>query len=223
MTANDSPLLRRDDDGLVLVDPHSGRMLRGDLSLMLPRVRPDRLHRELLVRAARVRGVDSPTAVDATAGLGEDSFLLAAAGFSVTLFEREPSIAALLADALDRARASDDATLSGAASRMTLVEGDSVAGLRGLPFHPDVVLLDPMFPAKRADALAKKKLQVIQALEQPCSAEDEKALLAAAIDAAPRKVIVKRPLKGPWLAGHKPSSSLSGKTVRYDCIAIART
>jgi len=28
--------------------------------------------------------------------------------------------------------------------------------------------------------------------------------------------VVKRPLKGPFLAGKKPSSSLTGKVVRYD-------
>ena len=38
------------------------------------------------------------SAVDATAGLGEDAFLLAGAGFQVNLYERNPVIAALLYD-----------------------------------------------------------------------------------------------------------------------------
>lgn len=68
-----------------------GMSLAADLSRMVPRLRAGNLNRELVVRAARIRGAAGPlTAVDATAGMGEDSLLLAAAGFSVTLFERDP-------------------------------------------------------------------------------------------------------------------------------------
>ena len=192
--------------------------LRGDFARLLPRLRQDRLHRELLVRAARVRGVDAPTAVDATAGLGEDALLLAAAGFTVTLCERDPVIAALLADTLLRAR--DDERLSKVAARMRLVEGDARETLASLDEAPDVVFLDPMFPERRRRASTNKKLQLFQVLERPC--EDEDALMAAALTARPRKVVVKRPLKGPHLAGVKPSSSLAGKVVRYDVIVPPR-
>lgn len=195
-----------------------GMELRGDFARLLPRLRQDRLHRELLVRVARVRGVDAPTAVDATAGLGEDALLLAAAGFSVTLCERDPVIAALLADTLLRAR--DDERLAEVAARMRLVEGDAIETLASLDEAPDVVFLDPMFPERRRRASTNKKLQLFQVLERPC--EDEEALMAAALAARPRKVVVKRPLKGPHLAGVKPSSSLSGKVVRYDVIVPPR-
>ena len=181
---------------------------------LLPRLRPDRLGRELLVRAARVRGVEAPTAVDATAGLGEDSLLLAAAGFTVTMFEKDPVIAALLRDALERA--ASDPQLAGVAARMTLVEGDSVAGLRELDFSPDVVFLDPMFPERTKSAAVKKKFQLLHHLERPCDNEEE--LLDAALAARPRKIVIKRPPKGPWLAGAKPSHSIAGKAVRYDVI-----
>ena len=204
--------LRHGDAGLELVG--DGMVLRADFARMLPRLRPDRLARELLVRAARIRGVESPTVVDATAGLGEDSLLLAAAGFSVTMFERDSAIAALLRDAL--ARAADEPQLAGIVERMTLVEGDSVAGLRELSVPPDVVFLDPMFPERTKSAAVKKKFQLLHHLERPC--EDEEGLLAAALSACPRKVVVKRPPKGPWLAGVKPSHSLAGKAVRYDVI-----
>ena len=202
----------RDEQGLALAC--GDMLLRGDFARMLPRLRADRLAHELLVRAARVRGADAPVAVDATAGLGEDSLLLAAAGFSVTLIERDPAIAALLSDEL--ARAGEDAQLAGIVSRMRLIEGDAVEVLPALGFVPDVVFLDPMFPAKRKDAATKKKLQIFQMLEKPC--DSEKELLAAAIAARPRKVVVKRPLKGPHLGGVKPSSSIAGKVVRYDII-----
>lgn len=207
--------LRRDDGGLALVG--DGMVLRADLARLLPRLRPDRLGRELLVRAARVRGVPAPTAVDATAGLGEDALLLAAAGFTVTLFEKDPVIAALLRDALERA--AGEPQLAVIVSRMELVEGDSIAGLHalGLRDHaPDVVFLDPMFPERTKSAAVKKKFQLLHHLERPC--EDEARLLDAARAARPRKIVVKRPPKGPWLAGAKPSHSLAGKAVRYDVL-----
>ena len=208
--------LERRPDGLVLVG--EGMELRGDLTRLLPRLRPDRLSRELLVRAARVRGVVAPTAVDATAGLGEDSLLIAAAGFAVTLCERDPVIAALLRDALERAASVPE--LAAAVARMQLVEGDAIELLGALDTPPDVVFLDPMFPERRRRAATNKKLQLFQRLERPC--EDEDALMAAALAARPRKVVVKRPLKGPHLAEAKPSSSLAGKVVRYDIYVPVR-
>ena len=211
-------ILQAGPEGLVLTD---GTMrVHGDFTHMLPRLRPGNLNREILVRAARIKGVSSSdlTAVDATAGLGDDSLLLAAAGFNVTMFERNAIIAALLRDALDRATANPE--LSEIATRMRLIEGESTAALPHLDFQADIVLLDPMFPEKHKGAAAKKKLQMLQKLEQPC--EDERELLDAALSARPLKVIIKRPIKGPHLAGCKPSYSLEGKAIRYDVIALAR-
>ena len=208
---DDLMLLRADDRGLSLAV--GGMELRADLTRMLPRLRPNNLHGEFLVKAAKLKGfVDTPHAVDATAGFGEDSLLLAAAGFEVTMFERNPVTAALVRDALRRA--AEEPGLAAAVSRMELVEGDGVEGLAGLAFTPDVVLLDPMFPAREKSASVKKKAQMLQHLEAPCG--DEEALLAAALAACPRKVVVKRPPKGPHLAGSKPAYSLAGKNVRYD-------
>ncbi len=208
-------LVRR-PEGLTLVG--DGMELRADFTAMLPRVRPDRLGRELLVKAAKVKGVEVPTAVDCTAGFGEDSFLLAAAGFHVTLFEKDPVIAALLADALERAAA--DEALAPVAARMALVPGDSIAGLANLGFSPDVIYLDPMFPARTKSAAVKKKFQLLHHLEAPC--DDERELLGAALAAHPRKVVIKRPVKGALLAGVKPSYVVAGKAVRYDCIVPPR-
>lgn len=212
-------------DGLALVETDAGLTLEGNgMSLradfvdMLPRLKQGRLSQELLVRAAKVKGAASPTAVDATAGLGQDSLLLAAAGFRVRLYERNPAIAALLRDALRRAAETPE--LSEIAARMEFVEGDSVEALRGLSFAPDVVYLDPMFPARTKSAAVKKKFQLLHHLERPC--EDPALLLDAALAAHPRKVVVKRPPKGPHLADMKPSYSLGGKAVRYDVIVPPR-
>lgn len=194
-----------------------GMELAEDFREMLPRLRPDRLGRELLVKAVRVRGVEEIRVFDATAGLGEDSMLLAAAGFSVMMCEGDPVIAALLADGLRRAV--NDPVLSGVVGHMSLVEGDSIEILPSLTEAPDVVYLDPMFPARTKRAAVKKKFQLLHRLESPCA--DEASLMDAALAARPRKIVVKRPIKAPVLAGVRPSHSISGKAVRYDVIVPA--
>ena len=209
--------LLREEEGLCLTD--GAMTLRPDLRELLPRLRRGRLSRELLVRAAKTKGADAPSAIDATAGLGEDSLLLAAAGFSVTLFESDVVIAALLADALRRAAA--DSELAPVVGRMRLICGDSVAALPGIQPAPDVVYLDPMFPGRTKSAAVKKKFQLLHHLERPCA--DERALLDAALAAHSRKVVIKRPVKGPNLAGAKPSYVVAGKAVRYDVLVPPRS
>lgn len=209
-------------DGLSLM--RDGMELRPDFAEMLPRIKQGALQREMLVKAARVKGVEAPRAVDATAGLGEDSLLLAAAGFTVTLCEADPVIAALLEDAL--ARASAHEVLGPIVERMHLVAGDSRITLAragaSTGAQPDVVYLDPMFPGRTKSAAVKKKFQLIHGLERPTEPLDEESLLQAALAAHPRKVVIKRPVKGPHLAGVKPSHAIAGKAVRYDCIVPPR-
>ena len=209
-------------DGLSLM--RDGMELRPDFAEMLPRIKQGALQREMLVKAARVKGVEAPRAVDATAGLGEDSLLLAAAGFTVTLCEADPVIAALLEDAL--ARASAHEVLGPIVERMHLVAGDSRIALEragaSTGAQPDVVYLDPMFPGRTKSAAVKKKFQLIHGLERPTEPLDEESLLQAALAAHPRKVVIKRPVKGPHLAGVKPSHAIAGKAVRYDCIVPPR-
>ena len=239
-------VLRETPEGLTLCG--NGLELRGDFTRMMPRLRQGNLQREFLVKASRIKGLgDHPFAVDATAGLGEDSILLAAAGYYVRMYEHNPVIAALLRDALRRA--AEIPELKDYAARMELVEGDSTEALAEmggqsakarettsaakqvpesgmsepaaeLSAVPDLVLLDPMFPARQKSALIGKKLQLLQKLEMPCASEE--ALLTAALGTGARRVIVKRPLKGPYLAGKKPDYSITGKAIRYDCFVIAR-
>ena len=214
--------LQRDENGLFLSS--GDQILRGDFTKMIPRVKASNIPKEFLVKAAKIKDADHPlTAIDATAGLGEDSLLLAAAGFQVTLFERNPVIAQLLADALERAKEIPE--LAPIVARMTLRNEDSIEALNALALSldrsepdvvsPDVILLDPMFPERQKSALVKKKLQMIQKLEMPC--DDEKALVRAAMTTRPKKLIIKRPPKGPWLAGLKPDYFQEGKAVRFDC------
>lgn len=245
-TTPDAPVwLSVDADGLSLTD--GDQAMRGDFTKLQKRLQYHNLTHELLVKATKVKGRKKLRVIDATAGMGEDSLLLAAAGCEVTLYEQDPVIAALLQDTMRRAL--EEAALHEIVMRMQLVEGDSIGHLRRLGEaatgsdvqegdvghdcstltasaaatsdadtalkRPDVIYLDPMFPERQKSGLVKKKFQLIHYLEAP--EENEEALMQAAIDARPFKIVVKRPAKGPYLAGLKPSYSLDGKAIRYDC------
>lgn len=202
-----------DGTGLSLVG--YGMCYQGDFARMLSRVTKGRLHHEMLVKLAKTK-TEHPVAVDAAAGMGEDSFLLAAAGYEVYLFEQDAVIAALLRDALYRA--GEDDRLRGIVGRMHLSEGNSIELMPRLGITPEIVYLDPMFPPRKKSGLIHKKLQLIQKLEQPCA--DERELFDAAAAMHPKKIIIKRPLNGAPLADRKPSYTVKGKAIRYDVVVL---
>lgn len=197
-------------------DPALNGELRVDFDRPAARRRQQSPHRELVVQAARLRRAgESPLVVDATAGLGRDGFLLAAAGFRVVLCERNPVVAALLRDGL--ARAALLPRTAAIAARIRLIAADFADGLEQLSERPAVIYLDPMFPPRSKSAKVKQELQLLQLLEGTGNGESDAArLLQTALAAGPRKVVVKRPLKGPALAGPAPSHVLRGKAVRFD-------
>ena len=211
-------------NGLALVLDESGLSLRsgslsykGDFGALLKRTDKSRIGSEPLVKAMKTGGKNVPlTVADATAGMGEDSFLLASAGHRVLLFERDRIIGALLYDALKRAEKQQET--AGAVSRMKLFVGDSTVLLPEMSEKIDAVLLDPMFPQRQKSGLIKKKFQLLQQLESPCT--DENVLLEAAISAGPSKIVINRPQNGPFLGGKKPSWSINGSVIRYDCIVL---
>lgn len=206
------------EDGLTLTDGKLSIMV--DFRDMLPRLKQSNLQNEMQVKAARIKGQPMPQKIiDATAGFGEDSLILAAAGFDVDLYEFDDIIALLLEDGLNRAK--DIPELAPIVSRMHFHHADSIQAMHSLDYLPDSILLDPMFPSRSKSAMIKKKFQLLQKIERPCSIEEE--LLDAAIAARPKRIIIKRPLKGPFLAGKKPSYSLEGKAIRYDCFVFSRT
>ena len=197
-------------------DPALNGELRVDFDRPAARRRQQSPHRELVVQAARLRRAgESPLVVDATAGLGRDGFLLAAAGFRVVLCERNPVVAALLRDGL--ARAALLPRTASIAARIRLIAADFADALEQLSERPAVIYLDPMFPPRSKSAKVKQELQLLQLLEGTGGGESDAArLLQTALAAGPRKVVVKRPLKGPALAGPAPSQVLRGKAVRFD-------
>ncbi len=169
---------------------------------------------ELIVKAVKGRSKQALRVVDATAGLGRDSFILAAHGFDVTLLERNAVIAALLQDGLQRALQTAVAEI---VARLRLVQRNAVAYLSELPVaqRPDVIYLDPMFAHNEKTALVKKEMRLFRQLLDDDSC-DEAELLATARANATLRVVVKRSLKAPPLAGVEPGYALAGKAVRYD-------
>jgi len=77
-----------------------------------------------IAKAMGLRAGKTPTIVDATAGLGRDSFLLASLGAQVTMIERSAKMHALLADGMARA-AQEGGDFADIIGRMTLLHGDA--------------------------------------------------------------------------------------------------
>lgn len=173
------------------------------------RLAADRVRHERLIKALGRPEEGVERVLDLTAGLARDAALMAAAGFAVTLVERQPVVHALLADGLARAA-------GGVAARLTLHPiGDAIdLMLPPGPWH--AVYLDPMFPVRDKSAAVKRDLQWMQRLCAYPDADEEAALLHLARRQGGRRVVVKRPRKAPPLAGVAPHHSHPGRTVRFD-------
>ncbi len=166
--------------------------------------------KELLAKAIHLKPASHPVIVDATAGWGRDSFILAARGYHVIMLERSPMVYALLNDALTRAQAHQ--ATAAIAAKLQLINADA---LDWLPAHPkpDVIYLDPMFPMRKKSALVKKEMILLQDL---LGAEDDTALLELALTCASKRVVVKRPRLASFLNGRKSDFSITGKNSRFD-------
>lgn len=175
---------------------------------------------QMIAKAVGVKGAIKPSVLDATAGLGKDSFVLATLGCSVTMLERSPIIHALLQDGLERAKADPD--VGTIVEQMNLHNANSIEwmqenkGLAGF----QVVYLDPMFPHNDKSALVKKEMRAFR----PVVGDDLDAdqLLDAALEIAENRVVVKRPRKAPYLANRKPSLQFEGKSSRYDVYPLKK-
>ena len=168
---------------------------------------------EAIAKAVGVKGNYLPTVIDATAGLGRDAFVLASIGCQVTMFERHPVVAALLADGLHRAY--QDPTIGQLLQKqLRLIYNSSLHGLSLYQDKPDVVYLDPMFPHRQKSALVKKEMRIFQQLVG--SDLDAEELLEPARRLAKKRVVVKRPDYAPFLANQKPTAEIKTKNHRFD-------
>lgn len=168
---------------------------------------------QMIAKAVGIQPGVRPSVLDVTAGLGRDAFVLAQLGCPLTLIERQPIIAALLADGLERAR--NDADVGPIVERMRLLRGNAITLMQGWSDAiPQVIYVDPMFPHRDKSALVKKEMRVFRPLVG--DDDDAPALLAAALDLASHRVVVKRPRKAPPIEGPAPGYVLEGKSSRYD-------
>lgn len=157
--------------------------------------------------------------LDATAGWAEDAYLLAALGCRVHAAERNPMVAALVTDGLRRA----------SAVHRSVVEKLDYGWNTGqnLLAHPpatpvDVVYLDPMFPDDpKRTALAKKPLRWLK--EQVGDDDDAGKLFELARAAAPKRIVVKRPIKAPAIHPGAPTATMvfQGRGFRFDVYVFA--
>jgi len=189
---------------------------------------PGRLHHEPLIKAIGANHQDTHPlkVIDATAGWGTDAFLLASVGCHLHLIEADSLVGVLLADGLRRWHAAQNIPFAFGYrpfafgySPMSLSIGhavDLIPTLAAADF-PDVIYLDPMFPARQKTAAVKKNMAFLQRwLGKTEDKIGETLLLETARRYAKKRVVVKRPQSAPHLAGVMPSGAITTRHHRYD-------
>lgn len=174
---------------------------------------------QILARAIGIKGNEPLDVLDATAGLGIDSFAIACLGAQVTGLEKSAIVYALLQDGESRASRSQELS-SWIPQRLHFIQAEARDYLTKIndSQKPDVIYLDPMFPHQEKSALSSKEMQILQAL-LGASAEVDVELVELALQVARKRVVVKRPLRSQPLA---PGCrhSLEGKSMRYDIYLV---
>ncbi len=148
--------------------------------------------------------------IDATAGLGQDAWMMASQGCAVTLLEESLLFAYLLKYALSQAALQPK--LKPITQNMTIESFRAQDYLLKLEpqQRPDIIYLDPMFPPRKKQAKVKKGMQFLQAL---LPQSDNADLLPCALSVALNRVVVKRPAKAEPLQG---SENWSGQITHID-------
>ncbi len=195
---------------------------------------------ELLLQAAKITS-DSHV-IDATAGFGHDSLILASTGAQVIMLEQQPLMALLLL--VEQQRMSGLANWQKLMSRLHIINTDALGYFATLAADTiddtkevdtktiDVVYLDPMFPEDSYQdsktgkgAKVGKHMQALHQLASPPTLEQEKQLLQSAQAVVRQngqntqtqgRVVVKRPQFAPLLAHQQPSESWHNEAVRFD-------
>ena len=171
-----------------------------------------------LARAVGLKGGNSRI-MDATAGLGQDAFVLACLGCRVHMVERSPIIAALLRDGLERAALDPEiGPLVKERLRLTVAESGPFMEQLKEEARPEVVYLDPMYPHRAKAALVKKEMRALRQIVG--EDRDASGLLAAALGCARRRVVVKRPRLAPILKGPEPNARIEAPNTRFDIYSI---
>jgi 16S rRNA (guanine1516-N2)-methyltransferase len=173
---------------------------------------------QMIAKAVGLNKGVSPTILDATAGLAQDAFVLASLGCDITLLERSPIIAELVAVALNESQETEIADIT---SHMKLIAVNACEWLTVQTDKiADVIYLDPMYPHRDKTALVKKEMRLFHTLVG--ESVDDADLLEAALQKARYRVVVKRPRKGDTIQGQQPAHQILGKSCRYDIYPLQR-
>ena len=164
---------------------------------------------ELIARAIGCKSHYRPRVLDATAGMGRDSFIMAKLGCDVLMQERCEPIYLLLENALTRLFENQPELKK----YLHIQKLNSIESFEQLEMI-DVIYLDPMFPSRKKSALVKKEMRLFKKL----AGEDLDAdrLLSHALKAKVKRVVVKRPKGAPQLMALKPSHEINSKNFRFD-------
>jgi len=172
---------------------------------------------QIIAKAVGIKQGIFPSIVDATAGFGRDAFVLASLGCRVHMLERSPVMVLLLEDGLERAKM-DEEIGGWVSERLSLDFQDSCEGLASLPFKPDVVYLDPIYPEKKKSALVKKEMRILKSLVGKDT--DADTLFKVALGVAQGRVVIKRPVHAGWMNDQKPNMSFETKKNRFDLYLV---
>lgn len=187
---------------------------------------------ELILQAAKITA-DSQV-IDATAGFGHDSLILASTGAEVTMLEQHPLMALLLLS--EQQRMSAQPNWQKLMARLHIINTDALSYFATLQQDTttpqtvvNIVYLDPMFPEDSYQdsktgkgAKVGKQMQALHQLARPPTLDQEVALLNSARKVVAHnqqshaRVIVKRPQQAPVLAQQIPDESWHNAAVRFD-------
>ncbi|WP_343153639.1 class I SAM-dependent methyltransferase [Buchnera aphidicola (Mindarus keteleerifoliae)] len=167
---------------------------------------------ELLAKAIGIKKNFYPFVLDATAGLGRDAFILSTLGCKVHMFERNPIVAALLFDGLNRAYTHIKVS-SWLKKRLFFSYGSSFKLIKKLKKYPDVIYLDPMFAIKKK-ALSKKEMNLLKFFVGNDS--DARDLLNFSFCYAKHRIVIKRPRSLLPFFKKKVTYSIKTKKYRFD-------
>ena len=165
-----------------------------------------------LAKAVGMKFNKNRNIIDATAGLGYDSFILASLGAKVTLIERSQKIHELLQNGINEG-ISFGGEIEKIINRMELLFGDSKDILPKLT--PEVIMIDTMYKDRKKTALVKNNMRLVREIVGPDS--DYIELLKVALNCAKNRVVLKQPRYAePIKEIRKCSHQIIGKTIRYD-------
>ncbi len=171
-----------------------------------------------LAKAVGMKSNKNRNIIDATAGLGYDSFILASLGANVTLIERSEKIYKLLQDGISEGMLYGG-EISKIIGRMNLIYGDSKNILPQL--SPEVILIDTMYKDRKKSALVKNDMRLVRKIVGTDS--DYTELIEVALKFALNRVVIKQPRYAKPLKEIKECShQILGRTIRYDVHMVAK-